>query len=294
MIKINGIALPASIFAGTSVFSFVLAFKFLNKKEVKASRFSAYDQKETEAYENYEKIIKKSNLPVKTAMTVILTGGILVGITTYIVLGVWWISLISTFAGFFFPKWYYQWHVASKQKLMASQMELTCEIIATVIKSGSSLPEGLEKAAKDVNDPLKTELMKTATQIRIGVSVSDAFMELTEKVGIPEMQVVSIAIQLKEKGMTINLPQLFMGLQKDIRESIQFRKEVSATTAEVKTAGFVVAAVPFATITMMRLFSPEFIAPLFNNPVGLIIFTLCTGIIVAGMRWMINMASIEV
>ncbi len=290
----NTSALAISLLSGIVVLSIFLAIKNINKKEIRSSKFVPYyDHEEENKYKRYEQIIKKSKVPIKTALTLIVLGGVVIGIITYVIVGVIWIALLSFLGGFLIPSWWYKWHIESNKKVMLKQMEQASEIIAAVIKTGSSLPEAFERAAKEIREPLRSELVRTATQIRIGVSSSTAFIEFAQRVDIPEMTVVSIAIDLQETGMAINIPALFNQLQSDIRHKMQFKKSVESLTSEMRMAGIIVAIVPFATVGMMRLFAPEFVSPLFDNIVGLSIFGLCVGLILFGVKWMFSIAKLE-
>lgn len=290
----NASALIISLLIGISVLSIFIGIYHLRKKEVSSNKFSPnYDYSEEEKYKKYEQIIKKSKVPIKTALTLIVLGGVVIGIITYIVVGVLWIAFLSFIGGFLIPSWWYKWHLNSNKRVMLKQMEQASEIIAAVIKTGSSLPEAFERAAKEVKEPLRSELVKTATQIRIGVQASNAFLEFSNRVNIPEMSVVSIAIDLQETGMAINIPNLFNQLQADIRYKMQFKKSVESITSEIRLAGVIVSVVPFATLTLMRLFAPEFVSPLFDNIIGLSIFGLCVSLILFGVKWMFNIAKLE-
>lgn len=290
----NTTALIISLSGGITVISIFLSIYYLRKKEIKINKFTPYyDYSEEEKYKKYEQIIEKSKIPAKITLILIVFGGFVIGVITYMVIGILWISIASSIAGFLLPKWWYKWHTESNKRVMLKQMEQASEIISAVMKTGSSLPEAFERAARDIKEPLKAELIRTATQIRIGVPASNAFLEFSQRVDIPEMNVVSIAIDLQETGMAINNSNLFKKLQSDIRYKIQFRKSVETITSEIKLSGTIVSIIPFITITLMRLLAPEFINPLFDNELGLSIFGLSVALILFGAKWMFNIAKFE-
>lgn len=290
----NNSALIVSLLAGITVLCVFMGISYLKKKEIKTSKFVPfYDYTEEEKHKRYEEILQKSKVPIKIALTLIVLGGIVIGIITYIVVGVLWIALLSFLGGFLIPSWWYKWHIESNKKVMLKQMEQASEVIAAVIKTGSSLPEAFERAAREIKEPLRSELVRTATQMRIGVPTSHAFLEFSQRVDIPEMTAVSIAIDLQETGMAINIPNLFSRLQSDIRHKVQFKRSVEAITSEIKLAGIIVSIVPFVTITIMRFAAPEFVGPLFDNAIGLTIFGLCVGLILFGVKWMFSIAKLE-
>lgn len=292
----NITAISVSFLAGTAVFATALGVKNLRaKSEVQVDRFKPFAAlAQDEKRNKYEELLNNSKVPVKTAVALIIASGSMFGVVTYIVTGTLWLASLSMVGGIIIPKMWYDWHQNSNKKAVLKQMEKACEIMGMVLKTGSSLPEALERAAQESENPLRAELVRTATQIRVGVASSLAFMELVQRVEIPEMKIVSIAIDLQETGMAINIPSLFLQLQSDLRHKIIFEKQVSATTAEIKMSGFIVAAVPFVTLTAMRLLAPEFVEPLLTTPIGLTVFIVSTSMIFGGVRWMVSIAALKI
>ena len=102
----NTYALTASFLAGVSVILFIFGLKYFKQREVKVTRFKPYyDYRVEGKYKEYEKILSRSKVPFKKTFILIIIGGMGIGITTYIVVGIWWIALISFVGGFFIPKW---------------------------------------------------------------------------------------------------------------------------------------------------------------------------------------------
>jgi|GEM_PF-2645590 len=289
----NFFATSVSLFIGISLLLMLMGIKLIKKRNIQVDKFSPNYRNDEPKSSYYEQILKKSKVPIRIALALIMLGGVVVFGFTFLVTGELWISLVAGFAGFLVPNAWYQWHVTSNKKALLKQMEQASEVMASVIKTGSSLPDALERAAQESKEPLKSELVHTATQIRIGVPSSDAFMEMTARVDIGELKVIAIAIELQEQGMAINVPNLFLQLQADLRYKVQFQKEVSTTTSEIKMSGIIVSIVPFVTIAMMRMFNPEFTDPLFNEPIGILSFFTSCILIGIGVKWMFSIANFE-
>ena len=290
----NIYALIVSLFFGLSVSCIFLAVQMLRRNEVSINKFVPYSTyHEEERYKELEKIISKNKMPFKTAVVLIVVGGICIGITVYLIVGIWWVGLLGGLGGLLVPEMWYQWQRKSNKNTMLKQMEQASEVIATNIRTGSSISDAFQRASQDVSDPLKTELIRAATQIKIGVPNSKAIMELMQRTEIDSLMSIAVALQLRETGMPVNVAKLFEQLQRDIRENIRFQKEVQTITAQVKSSGLIVAAIPFFVILIMRLLAPSFIEPLFRHPVGFMVFCFCCFIIFIGVRWMFKIAELN-
>ena len=161
--------------------------------------------------------------------------------------------------------------------------------MAAVLNSSGSIITALEKAGNEVGNPVKREIMKTASEIRLGKSTTDAFTDLAKRIKIPEMLILSMGVDLQNKGMAINLPSMLLQVQRNIRYRQLFEQDINTITAENKMSAFIVAAVPFVVIALMRQIAPDFISPLFETTAGLTVFVICTLAIFAGIYWILNM-----
>lgn len=268
----------------------ILGISMLKRKEININRFQpGYDYNTEAEYKKHEKIAGKAELPLWKTLVMILCGGVTTSIVAYTIIGKWWVSVIAFITGFTIPKIWYEWHLKSQAKLVSSQMEQAVEIMAAVLNSSGSIITALEKAGNEVGNPVKREIMKTASEIRLGKSTTDAFTDLAKRIKIPEMLILSMGVDLQNKGMAINLPSMLLQVQRNIRYRQLFEQDINTITAENKMSAFIVAAVPFVVIALMRQIAPDFISPLFETTAGLTVFVICTLAIFAGIYWILNM-----
>ncbi|MBO8160670.1 MAG: type II secretion system F family protein [Thermosipho sp. (in: Bacteria)] len=285
-------ALVPSFLTFVSVISAFYAIRLLTKREVNLSRFSVgYQQDTTE--EELEKKQKARELPASRVLLLVFSGGATVGLATYTVVGVVWLSALASLLGLLAPWLWLRWHRAGQKKLIITQLEQAAEIIAAVLRSGGGLPAALEKASQEVGNPLKKELAQATAEIRLGVPSAVAFKNLTERINLEEMDILAMAVDLQSTGMAVNMASVFQQIQNNIREKQAFEEEVSSITSENRMAVWIVAAVPFGTIGLLRQLAPDFIAPLFETAIGITIFIISVGLIIFGIFWSLNIAKVS-
>ena len=204
----------------------------------------------------------------------ILVGVITIGTAAYAVIGIVWISFCASLLGFVVPYIWLKWHEASQEKIIASQLEQAVEIMSSVIRSGGGIVSALRRSAQVVGAPLNSELTKVASEIELGVSTANAFKNLAERVPMQETKMMAMVMEIQQSGMAVNLASVFDQIQINIRNKQALQEEVRAITVENKMAGWIVAAVPFVTISLIRWSSPDFIAPLFTTTAGLFVFII--------------------
>ncbi|MHB1418661.1 MAG: type II secretion system F family protein [Bacillota bacterium] len=280
----------ASILAGGAGALVVYGSKMLAHRDISISQFmpGKFDSREIKGQ---EKTQKQQPMPTSTVL-LILIGGTVVGGVTYTIVGIWWLALIASLLGLMVPRLWINWQKAGRHKHMASQMEQAMETMSAVLRSGGGLPAALERAARDIVAPLSSELAQTAAEIKLGKSSAEAFHRLADRINLPEMAMLSLAVELQQTGMAVNIANVFGQIQENIRGGQALSEEVSAITAENRLAGWIVAAVPFGVLGLIRQMAPEFVAPLFNTPLGLVIFGVSTAAIIGGIIWIMRMSSV--
>lgn len=271
-----------------SVVLIVTSLTSLLKKKTNINKF--VPDWEEEHYKVYERKKKKFN-PILFILVIIgsFTGfGII-----FLVTGKIRYSLVGLLIGFIIPNIWVKRHETKQQHLTLLQLEQTAEIMSSVLRSGSGLVDALVRAANEIGNPMRDELLVTANEIKLGVSNAMAFQNLANRVGVDQLDILSMAINLQEEGMAVNLSALLEQIQDNIRYKLSYQRQVKVMTAENRLAGWIVSALPFGTLAIMRLIMPDIVAPLFNTTIGLIIFTFNTVVIVIGVIWLMKIANVE-
>lgn len=285
--NIEALYIAFSIFV--AIMLAITGLQFYNRREIEVNRFKPnYDKEEVEI-----KPQKNHALSSSKRILLIISGGLTTGVLVYAVVGNLIMAFISSFAGFFFPGVWFKWYTKNQEKLVSGQFEKAAEIMAAVIKTENNMVAALERAASDNSEPLRSKLNKTAKEISLGIPPNKAFESLARSVNVPEILIISVGIDLQQKGMAINMSSMLEQVQKNIRNRQALRDELNVMTTENKIAGWVVAAIPFATLALFRLINPEFVAPLFNTTVGLAIFAFCFIVIALGLYWLLQIAEMK-
>lgn len=286
----SALGLLTLVFIFGSTVLFVVSLSNLLKKEKDISRFTPYWEDEEEHIEYTTNKKRKTNPLI---VLLIIIGSITGFSIVYIITGVFNISLLGLAVGFIIPKLWAKSHAKKQLQLTYIQLEQAAEVMASVLRSGSGIVDALVRAADEVGNPLRDELILTANEIKLGISNSVAFSNLAERVDIDELSILSMAINLQEEGMAVNLSSLLNKMQENIRYKLAYQRQIKAITSGNRLAGWIVSALPFATLFIMRMIMPDIIAPLFTTTLGLVIFSGCSIVIVIGIIWLMKIADVS-
>ncbi len=97
--------------------------------------------------------------------------------------------------------------------------------------------------------------------------VRDALMNLTERVPLVDVKFFVTAVMLqRETGG--NLAEILDNLSYVIRERFKIQRQVRVHTAQGRLTMALLMAMPPTVVAVLLVFSPEFVRPLFYDPIG--------------------------
>jgi tight adherence protein B len=157
-----------------------------------------------------------------------------------------------------------------RQKRFEKIEELFPEAIDTVaraVRAGHAFTTALEMISTEVSEPLAGEFRKLYEEQKFGMPVRDALMNLTERVPLVDVKFFVTAVMLqRETGG--NLAEILDNLSYVIRERFKIQRQVRVHTAQGRLTMALLMAMPPAVVAILAVFSPEFVRPLFYDPIG--------------------------
>jgi tight adherence protein B len=157
-----------------------------------------------------------------------------------------------------------------RQKRFEKIEELFPEAIDTLaraVRAGHAFTTALEMISNETSEPLATEFRKLYEEQKFGMPVRDALMNLTERVPLVDIKFFVTAVMLqRETGG--NLAEILDNLSYVIRERFKIQRQVRVHTAQGRLTMALLMAMPPAVVAILAVFSPEFVHPLFYDPIG--------------------------
>lgn len=140
-------------------------------------------------------------------------------------------------------------------------------LMANGMKSGLSIVQSLGMVKQEMPDPLAQEFDYVLKQQQLGISVEDAFQNMAKRLPSEDVNMfVTAVVILKETGG--NLAETFETIVYTIRERIKIEQKISAMMAQNLAQGAIVFCMPYAMIAMFYFSDPDFLTPMFQEPIG--------------------------
>jgi tight adherence protein B len=147
------------------------------------------------------------------------------------------------------------------------QLPEALDLLSRAVRSGNALSAGLGMIAEQIEDPISSEFAATVDEINLGLTMTEAMENLCERVPIADLRFFSIAV-LVQKETGGNIGEILDNISRLIRERIQFKRHVSALTAEGRLSAIILIGLPILMFIYMYITNYKYISLLWTEQLG--------------------------
>lgn len=187
-----------------------------------------------------------------------------------LLIGMGWLSvLLALVLGYYLPYRHCHGRIRKRNRKFIDQFPDALDMIVRSVRSGFPLTTALQMLAQNAEEPVKEEFRKVNDDIALGRTLSQALARLSTRINEPDIRffVVVLSVQQETGG---NLSEIVSNLSGVIRKRKQLRDKIKAMTSEGKATGYVLGALPVFVFGVLSLIQPGYLAPFFNDPLGMI------------------------
>jgi tight adherence protein B len=169
--------------------------------------------------------------------------------------------------GALMPYSYASWRRTRRFQKFEEIFPEAIDTLARAVRAGHAFTTALELISNEVGEPIATEFRKLYEEQKFGLPVRDALMNLTERIPLVDVKFFVTAVMLqRETGG--NLAEILDNLSYVIRERFKIMRQVRVYTAQGRLTMLLLMGLPPLIITSMLFLSPQFVHPLFSDPIG--------------------------
>jgi tight adherence protein B len=176
---------------------------------------------------------------------------------------------------------------------LGQQLPEALELITRALRAGHAFTSGLQMLSEEMSEPIAGEFRIVHEQVKFGLSLQQALNNLCERVPLTDLRyfVVAVMIQRQSGG---NLTEVLGNLSKLIRERLKLLGRVKVLSSEGRLSAWVLAVLPFAIGALLNLVNPEFMSPLWTDPIGIAIVKTLVVMMVLGILILVKIIKIRV
>jgi tight adherence protein B len=148
--------------------------------------------------------------------------------------------------------------------------------MATSLRGGFSLLQSVANAAKEAQEPTKTELRRVTQEVQLGLGLGQALDNLVARVESDDLDLVVTAIKINAR-VGGNLTHILETISHTIRERSRLQREVRVITSMQRMSSYVIGLLPFGLALIILAINPAYIMRLFEPgwilciPIGAVI-----------------------
>lgn len=168
------------------------------------------------------------------------------------------------------PLAYVAWRRRKRLDKLERQLPDALDLITRALRSGHAFSAALKMSGEEMPEPIAGELATVHDEVNFGVSLEQALMHLSERVPLTDLRyfVVAVMIQRESGG---NLTEILTNLSRLIRERLKLLGRVRVLSSEGRLSAWILGVMPFFMAAILNWANPEFMRPLWTDPIGITI-----------------------
>ena len=147
----------------------------------------------------------------------------------------------------------------------AQQLPDSLDIIVRGLRVGHPFSSAIELVAREMRDPIGSELGITADEMTFGQDVVTAVSNLYRRVGQEDLVFLAIAVSVQSQTGG-NLADVLARLATLMRERVTMRLKIKALSAEGRLSGWFLSAMPFILFGAIQLIAKDYFGGLKGSP----------------------------
>ncbi len=190
----------------------------------------------------------------------------------------------------------YIWVNNKAKKRMAmieEQLPDAVELMVRSLRVGHPFSSAVSIVAKEVPDPLASEMGVIADESAYGRDVGESLKAMAERMDMQDLRFLAVAVTIQQTSGG-NLAEILDGLAKVIRARFKLFRRVKAITAEAKWSGMFLSIFPLGALVMINVIQPNYYDQVMDTPVFIPAALVVAAFLVANIFVMRSLVNIKV
>ena len=176
-------------------------------------------------------------------------------------------AILAAGAGLFFPYMYVRRLKKRRIRRFEEQFPEAIDLLGRSIRAGHAFPTGLKVVAEESPDPMGTEFRQIFEEQKFGLPLEDSLLGLADRIDLVDIRIFVTAI-LIQREVGGNLAEILDKIAYTIRERFTLQRQIRVYTAQGRLTGYILAALPILLGLAITALNPEYMAILFEEPMG--------------------------
>jgi tight adherence protein B len=177
--------------------------------------------------------------------------------------------------------------------MIEEQLPDAVELMVRSLRVGHPFTSAMQIVAKEVPDPLGSEMGVISDESAYGRDVGEALKHMAERLDMQDLRFLAVAVTIQQTSGG-NLAEILDGLAKVIRARFKLFRRVKAITAEAKWSGMFLSVFPIGALVMINVIQPNYYDDVKETAVFIPACLVVAGFLVVNMFVMKALVNIKV
>ncbi len=177
--------------------------------------------------------------------------------------------------------------------MIEEQLPDAVELMVRSLRVGHPFSSAIQIVAKEVPDPLGSEMGVIADESAYGRDVAESLKHLAERMDMQDLRFLAVAVSIQQTSGG-NLAEILDGLAKVIRSRFKLFRRVKAITAEAKWSGTFLSGFPLVALVMINVIQPNYYDDVKDTAAFIPAALVAAGFLVANVFVMKSLVNIKV
>lgn len=214
-------------------------------------------------------LLERAALPLKVSEYILVLVVTFAGLAALVTLtsGILVFGLIFGTVGVVGVELWVRSRARRRLELFNKQLPIALQVMATSLRSGFGIMEAVQTVSREMDDPLAGEFGLIIDQSRVGGSFEAGVSAMVSRVNSSDLRIVARALEIHRK-VGGDLASILDSVAGTMREREELRGHITALTAQQRLGGMIVGLLPAWVVGFFMVVNPEFISPLWEEPLG--------------------------
>jgi tight adherence protein B len=218
---------------------------------------------------------------------------VLGGLAFGILLGSTFFGVVLAVMGGYLPIIWIERQETQRKKALEEQLDSTLQSLANTILVTQNLEDAFATIATHFDPPMSQEADVLVKQVRLGTPMDEALRQLAGRCRSRNVDAIVTALTVgRQTGG--ELPKVLETTAGVLRETMRVEGVMEAKTSEGKAQVVVMGLLPFLFGGALQVIDPEWMAPLFHDPLGWGVLTFACLLEVIGVIMVRKLSTIDV
>ena len=177
------------------------------------------------------------------------------------------VTVLLGVAGIIAPTYLIRYYRKRRIQRFEAQLVDALDQMASALRAGLSLQQSMDNVGKEADPPLGQELGLTFRELKLGVPMDEALLNMADRVASDDLKLVVTSSNICRQ-LGGNMAEMFETIAQTVRERFRLEGRIKALTAQGKLQGWVVASLPIVLGFVLNWMRPDLMQPMLHSWFG--------------------------